>query len=505
MDLLYNKLKISKLDFLFQYQSHSSYPSVLAFSDTLRFLNVKNEAYEIDKENWYELPNEFITIYNNKITYVEKQDDEYLIFSDKSEKISKEKLHSEAADFVILFEKPEEIKVQGEVNYMWILFSFSLFLLLYSIYNHQFKLLFFNVLSVVGVFLSMEIFKNKYGNKSVLINSICNSFNKVSESQTNCSKIFNSDKINFLGLKLSDFSLVYFVSVSILGLLNQDSEGFLKFISLTTIIVIVYSLILQIFIEKSFCKVCLIIISILIVQIIIGLLFFNYNFNFNLFFISISSFIGVFFLISYINEILSDKENYQNLSIKSIRFKKNYDIFKRELREKHINFNYKNDVFWFGEKDAKLNISLVTNPFCGFCKEAHAVLEELINKYHNNISVQIRFNYIPDLADENFTLLISSFKNIYDIQGEKPLLDAIKFWYKNSDINEFKKKYKEFFKHIDLSDVKLLADDNQNNGLTFTPIILINNYQFPNKYEKEDIFYFIDELIEDEDILNEKL
>ncbi|NJM80910.1 MAG: hypothetical protein HC854_17190 [Flavobacterium sp.] len=45
----------------------------------------------------------------------------------------------------------------------------------------------------------------------------------------------------------------------------------------------------------------------------------------------------------------------------------------------------------------------------------------------------------------------------------------------------------------------MLANDNRNNGLTFTPIFLINNYQFPDKYDREDIFYFIDDLLEDEE------
>jgi hypothetical protein len=36
-------------------------------------------------------------------------------------------------------------------------------------------------------------------------------------------------------------------------------------------------------------------------------------------------------------------------------------------------------------------------------------------------------------------------------------------------------------------------------GLTL-PQSLINGYQFPEKYDREDIVFFIDELIEDEEI-----
>lgn len=44
------KLKSEKNEFLFQFQSHPNYPSALAFSDTLNFLGVKNNAYNLEKE-----------------------------------------------------------------------------------------------------------------------------------------------------------------------------------------------------------------------------------------------------------------------------------------------------------------------------------------------------------------------------------------------------------------------------------------------------------------------
>jgi hypothetical protein len=217
-------------------------------------------------------------------------------------------------------------------------------------------------------------------------------------------------------------------------------------------------------------------------------------------FIFILRFSILFFLVLYINTILTEKEKYYELSIKNIRFKKNYDIFKRELQEKHFDFHINNTIFWFGKKDAKLHISLVTNPFCGYCKEAHVVLEQLINKYPD-ISFQIRFNYFPDLVDDNFTTLITAFKNIYDIEGEKSLLNAIEAWYETNNVEKFKKSYETFFNQTDLSEIIALAKDNMKNELTFTPVLLINNYKFPDKYEKDDVFYFIDDLLEDEQIL----
>ena len=41
---------------------------------------------------------------------------------------------------------------------------------------------------------------------------------------------------------------------------------------------------------------------------------------------------------------------------------------------------------------------------------------------------------------------------------------------------------------------------NKKNELTFTPAIIINGYHFPDEYERNDLLYFINELVEDEQI-----
>jgi uncharacterized membrane protein len=504
MDLFYNKLKISKEEFQFQFQSHPNYPSALSFSDTLTFLGIKNDAYEVEKENWSDLPKQFITFYENNFAYVEKHNNEYFVYNNKKEKVSRDKLYSGSSDFVILFEKNEEIKGIEKINYKLIIYSFIVLASFYSAFQHTFHLFLFNMLSTIGIYISLEIFNRKFGKESIVINSICNGSKNVSESQNDCNKIFNSDKINFFGLKLSDFSLIYFLGIFSLGLIIPNSDSILKIISYLSISVILYSIFIQSFVEKTFCKLCLIIILILTVQIIISFLFFDNNIDYKLLFISVIFFSILFFLIEYINNILTEKEKYYKVSLKNIKFKKNYDIFKRELQEKHFDFHVENDVFWFGKAEAILNISLVTNPFCGYCKEAHIILEKLINKYPE-ISFQIRFNYFQELADEKFTLIISAFKNIYDIEGEESLLKAIEIWYENSSFEYFQKRYDRFFNPTDLSKIISLANDNKNSKLTFTPVFLINDYQFPDKYEREDIFYFIDELLEDEQILNVKI
>ena len=209
----------------------------------------------------------------------------------------------------------------------------------------------------------------------------------------------------------------------------------------------------------------------------------------------------LFDIVKYINDTLKLKQKYYELSVKSIRFKKNYDIFKRELQLKHYKFKNRNEEFWIGNRNSNLHLSLITNPYCGYCKDAYLILIKILKNYPD-VSIQLRFNYFSDNTDDNLTSIISIFKNIFINHGHELLFEAIEFWHDNNDIEILKKNYSSFAFETELDDVIKLAEENKIFALTQTPQILINNYLFPNLYEREDILYFIDDLIEDKEILN---
>ncbi|WP_144891240.1 vitamin K epoxide reductase family protein [Flavobacterium tiangeerense] len=505
MDIFYKKLKVSQDEFLFQFQSHPNYPSVLSFSDTLTFLGFKNEVYEIEKEFWLELPQKFITIYENKYTIVEGLDDNYLVSNDKVEKISTDKLYNDSENIVLLFDDNEENEYSTDrltINNKWFIRFLMSLIIGYSFFTHSHVLFVFNIFSIFGLYVSLELFKTKFGRKSAVINSICTGSGKVSETNNSCTKIFKSDKINFIGLKLSDFSLVYFFGLLFVGLFIRENYFILKYLSFLSGIVICYSLYIQLFIEKTFCKICLLIIVTLLCQMIVSIFFINIIVSVDVLFISVFSFLVIFSLVAYINSILDEKEKNHILNVKNIRFKKNYSIFKRELQEKKYNFHIKNDEFRFGSKDSRLNISLITNPYCGYCAEIYKIIRKIIKRYPD-ISLQLRFSYLPINADHNLTLLITIFRNIYTKKGADFFLEAIEFWHDRNDIEIFLNEYSQFTLETEMDGIIDLAEENISFGLTYTPQILINNYLFPVLYERNDIFYFLDNLIEDEDILNE--
>lgn len=493
------QLNINQQEFKFQFESHPNYPSALAFSDTLNFLGIKNEVYELEKEFWDELPDEFIAITNNNFSLIKKEKENYKVFSENEKTLSKEELYKNSLDIVMLFEKTETTKVPSYKNTQLYIYLFLGLILLFSLWQNSFTGFLFNFLSVVGLFISLELFKKKFGQESVALNTVCGG-NTNTTSTNSCSKIIDSDNINFLGLKLSDFSLVYFLGILILGIFFPTTEFVIQISAFTSILVILYSLYVQIFEEKAICKICLLIISVLVLQILISCFYFQFIFSLPVLLLSLLSFVALFSAFVFINNLLTENEDLKKSNIRNLRFKRNYEVFKRELLlDEKINFKDNFSGFFFGNPQSTLHISLVSNPFCGFCKEAHNIMENLLVKYPETISFQIRFNYFPETVTSESTELMKILTNIYN-KSKQEFLSALHFWFENNDLSKFKEQYKNDILNTDLSTTIEIAKDNLENNLTFTPIFLINGYKFPNTYDREDIFYFTDELSEDEQI-----
>jgi len=499
LDKLISYLKLDKQEFMFQFNSHPNYPSALAFSDTLNFLGVRNDAYELDKEYWDELPEEFIAIVDNTFSLVKKSGSQYSIYSDKAKTINKDELHEKSTDFVLLFEKDSTVS-KSFTSYKPFLYLVFSIILLYSLLTLTWYESLFNILSLAGVYISLEIFNQKFGNKSAVIGSICGE-TAGNQSTSSCNKIITQDKTSIMGLKFSDFSLIYFIGITVLGLFLPATALVIKGFAWASLIAIGYSLYVQGFVEKAYCRVCLLIISVLLLQLIISIFFFgNVFFDIKTALLSITLWSVVFLSILYLNTTLEEKENLQKSNAKNLRFKRNYDLFKRELLENEKITFTDNQTFLVGNKDAKINLSIISNPYCGFCKDAHKIAESLLQKYPDNISVQMRFNYSPDKQNEKFTDLISDFMHTYKNKTSQDFLNLVDYWFKTKDEAKTRLKAGITPTNEDLSPIINMSAENRNAGLNFTPIFLINGYQFPDKYEREDIYYFMDELTEDDDI-----
>ncbi|NIF07547.1 thioredoxin domain-containing protein [Chryseobacterium sp. Tr-659] len=500
-DKLINYLKLDKQEFTFQFNSHPNYPSALAFSDTLNFMGVKNDAYELDKEYWDELPEEFIAIVENSFSLVKKSGNGYAVYSEKAKNFDKEELYNKSTDFVLLFEKTESAESKLAFNFKPVLYGIFAVILAYSFISQTIYEAVFNLLSLAGVYISLEIFNQKFGNTSTVIGSICGGGAAATQTTNSCDKIIKQDKTSILGLKFSDFSLIYFAGLAVLGLFLPATAYIVKGFTFVSVLAIGYSLYIQAFVEKTFCRVCLLIISILAGQLVISILFFqDLSFTVGALLLTVILWALIFSSIIYFNTLLEQKEDLQKSNAKNLRFKRNYELFKSQMQtNEKIEFQ-DNQTFSVGNKEAKLRIAIVSNPYCGFCKDAHKLAESLLEKYPNDISLQMRFNYTPERTHDKYTQLISDLTHIYHNKPEKEFLHAVEKWFETKDESQINELSGGTVTSENLNPLVEMSRENSNAGLSFTPIFIINGYQFPDKYDREDIVFFIDELIEDDEL-----
>lgn len=90
---------------------------------------------------------------------------------------------------------------------------------------------------------------------------------------------------------------------------------------------------------------------------------------------------------------------------------------------------------------------------------------------------------------------------IHQEKGSFAFSDALGFWFENKNIIEWLKKFGEPANNEIIKDkLKLVASENSSKNLNFTPNFFINQYKFPDLYDKKDLQYFIADLIEDDEL-----
>jgi thiol-disulfide isomerase/thioredoxin len=183
-----------------------------------------------------------------------------------------------------------------------------------------------------------------------------------------------------------------------------------NFYAITTIVLLfsipvtLFSFYQQIVVAKKWCPICLAIIGIIYAEIISLLVCTNFSF-------AISTMPMAYFLLvlvgSYMALVFVKSTIKQNIEFKTKisennRFKRKYSLFKMALLASDIvseKTNTSNNIV-LGNPDAKLKITIVSSPFCGYCKEAHKIIEEIVDLHRDKVCFDLHFNFDASKNDE---------------------------------------------------------------------------------------------------------
>ncbi|QSB29148.1 thioredoxin domain-containing protein [Flavobacterium sp. CLA17] len=516
---------INKAEFEYQIQSHPDYPSFLAVSDTLTFFNIANGVLSVGIAEIELLPDRFVAFLEiekgqPQFFFIEKKDSTYFYSHNKTATaLSLQELERFWKNRVLLIEKSgadADPPATTATNY-WVLPGLSVLLLFVLLLQSKAGLnaKLFLALPALGLFFSFAALRDLFSHKSVLLDSFCNM-----TSAESCEKVTQSAKWKiFETVSFSDLSLIFFSYQFIcllLFLFIENTEAYFETqILLLTIAlpVLFISLYYQKFVEKMWCPVCLAIISVILSEL--GYVWFYYNFDFNVtaqaILISAFVFVTVALIWFSLKKLLRQQKELKEFHIAGNRFKRNYEIFKNNLLASEISANseIESGSIILGNRDASLKIIVVTSPFCSFCAEVHTVIEEILSKYSDLVSFDLRFNFNEVNSDARSQRVHQKLLSIYYNYGQEAFRDVLHQWFTDFATKDEKIMDRpEIMSRDDRSIQEILKEQflwNQANDVAYTPSMFINGYVFPKHYERKDLLHFIIDLSEDECFITERI
>jgi hypothetical protein len=204
--------------------------------------------------------------------------------------------------------------------------------------------------------------------------------------------------------------------------------------------------------------------------------------------------------LELIKPALQEIKDLTSSNFSLLRFKNNPNVFSSLLRrQRRVNMApFENDL-QLGNPDAKFQIMVACNPYCGPCARTHKILHELVNK--TGIGLTIRFAIRTDNTEDK------RFKAVkYILQQALGKTTAYKRkllhdWYVAMNFEKISQQYPlTETKEID----ELLMQHEQwteKAQLKGTPTIFINGYEYPKGYNSQDLNLIIKNI---ESIIDEK-
>jgi protein-disulfide isomerase/uncharacterized membrane protein len=346
------------------------------------------------------------------------------------------------------------------------------------------------LLASAGLILSGLIVYQGIQKNSSLVKSLC-----FGGKQGDCDDIINSPAAKvFPWLSWGEIGLFYFSGTFLLTLLYYGSPGIpqaLAWLSALCIPYIIYSVSYQAFVAKKWCVMCSAVMGVLLLEFValynqlgnpIGSLHLSGWFYIAMSFaIPVATWVIIRPLFAASTELSAAKKTLS-------KFKNNDALFKKVLSEQP-SYGLPNPDYSIvlGNPASKNIITIVSNPYCNPCSEAHKDLDEWLSVTDD---LQVRVILTKSANDPTARHLIA-----LNNKGDARLIkQAFTDWHKQSkkDYPTWAKKYPV---NLDSEDCDTVIQQQsewcETANVRFTPLVIVNGHQLPESYLIEDLKYLI--------------
>ena len=497
--------------------SHPEYPSLLSITDTLEKYQMETLGVKIGTDKLREIPlpgivqikdmgNEVFcvldSISNGEVSY----------FDDKGKpaKISEEKFHEHWTGICLLVEKTEETKEPGiekrisskrvltflkvavSVLFVgWTAISF----VGSEIISDAGTALFAGVyllLKTIGLGAGVLLLWFEVDQYNPTLQSFCSGGS--SSGKINCNAVLNSKQAQLFNGNLSLSLLGFSYFFGSLGFLifsgfSNAALSVLGYLSLMALPVVLFSAYYQALVIKQWCKFCILVQAVIVLEIATVLLSGFYKGPLLPGTIPLFVFFSLLPMVTWkLIKPLLEKEREANLYKRGLQKIKNSPEVLHGLLSKSRRIRTPTDGLGisFTNTGAKYDVIKVCNPYCGPCAKAQPVLEHLVKK--GSINLQVLF--VAKSENEKMAEPVRHFLALDSFGDSDKTQTALDDWYaaREKDYAVFSKKY-PLNGELKLQNEKIdkMHDWCETENITHTPTVFINGCELPREYSVEDL------------------
>ena len=494
-------------------KSHPNYPSLLSFTETLDELSIEYSAVRLE---YNELAKANFPI----LVHIKQKDSSNFYIAKALSEIKKiEKMQEGVwSGITCMVQNKSEIKnnehkelikkkIAREKNVVVFSVFAGIAYILITISNFNLPTFIISFLSIIGCIVCYSIFIQSIGRSNQISKKFCGT-----SSSDSCGKVLTSNFATiFPSLTLSDIGFIYFTSLfiflvwsSTFGLQQLNALKLLEILAFFSLLFTLYSIWYQARIVKQWCRLCLIVISILWIQA--GIIFFQAVLIGHLLINDLSFQVILRFafclVISFLWLLIKEGITKQNLleatRVKLLKWQRNPDIFLfLSKKQKVIESEIFQDEIVLGNVNAPFRFIVACSPYCGPCAQQHKQITELLNIHSEKVCITIRFVVnLNDRSDLKYVTVEEILRKYHAYQSRKDQLKLLEDWYTTMNLDTWRMKW-QAKSNIKIDKIlNYFSNWAKEENITHTPTTFLNGFRVPDQYEFKDFNYLINTLDE---------
>lgn len=347
-------------------------------------------------------------------------------------------------------------------------------------------------LSMIGIATCAMLMQKQLFNESKYGDRVCSLFHHA-----DCNSVLDGPKAKVFGISWSEIGLgFFFANTLLLGILPVY---FLCVAVINWIAMLygVWSIYYQWKVAKNWCVLCVLVQVVIwlfgILSIVVCIL------NANVLstsiveacYVSIAYMIGIMSVHHYASSYSANKER-TNAVQRYRALKANTSVAKALIeKQDYYETSIEDSNILLGNPDAKMRITILSNPHCNPCARMHERVDKLLDSCGNDICVQYIFSSFNEKLEDSSRYLISC----YNQANQQKSRETFSKWYAGEK-NNHEAIVKDCPDKIHNDDVEKELNRHKEwrnrTNLVATPTILVNGFELPDEYEIEDLSMIVD-------------